>query len=261
MQGPSPETGSGDPNFMLSLARGLRVLDAFAEQPSLSVADISRLSGLSRSSVGRCLYTLAALGYVGERDGRYALQPGCLPLACAFLTSTPLATAGQAIAVGLRDRLQETVSLAVLDHRDPGRIIYVARAERNQVIAATLTVGSRLSSHCTSAGRVLLAALPPSERERWLAGADLRACTDRTITDPVRLSAELDRVAAQRWSLVEEELEPGLRSLAVPVRSRTSSAVAALNVATFVDAHDREHLLETCLPELRAAAMQIERAI
>jgi IclR family pca regulon transcriptional regulator len=258
----SESGGNGcDPEFMLSLARGLAVLRAFEGRASLTVAEAARISGLSRPSAGRCLHTLARLGYVGEHRGRYAMAPGLLPLACGFLTSTPLASASQAVANALRDRLQETVSVGVLDPADPGRIIYIARAERNQVIAAPLMVGSTLPSYCTSMGRILLSALGRREPEGWLVTAELGRRTERTIVDRELLRKELRLVADQRWSLVEEELEPKLRSLAVPIRDREGAVVAALNIATFSHAHSREHLLDTYLPELRAAAAQLERAI
>lgn len=250
-----------DPNFMLSLARGLKVLCAFERHASLTVGEAARIAGLNRPSAGRCLHTLARLGYVFERGGRYSLTPGLLPLASGFLTSAPLASASQAVAHSLRERLRETVSIGVLDLADPGRVIYIARSERNQVIAAPLMVGSTLPSHCTSMGRVLLAALPEEELAGWLAGATLEKRTARTIVDPDLLRAELRHVAEQRWSLVEEELEPDLRSLAVPVRDRDGRVIAALNIATFSHAHSREHLVENYLPELRAAAGQLERAI
>lgn len=252
---------TSDPNFMLSLARGLEVLRAFEGRASLSVAEAARASGLSRPSASRCLHTLACLGYVRGQGGRYALTPRLLPLAAGFLSSTPLASASQAVANALRDRLQETVSVGALDPSDPGRIIYIARAERNQVIAAPLMVGSTLPSHCTSMGRVLLAALDDRSLEAWLSKASLEARTDRTITEPSTLRSELRTVADQRWSLVEEELAMGLRSLAVPIRDRDGTVLAALNVATFSDAHSREFLIERYLQEIRAAAGQLERAI
>lgn len=253
--------GQGDPSFMLSLARGLEVLRAFEGQPSLSVAEVSRATGLTRASAGRCLHTLVRLGYARESAGRYALTPCLLPLACSYLTSNPLASTSQAIANALRDRLHETVSVGVLDPGDPGRLMYVARAERNQVIAAPLMVGSTLPSHCTSMGRVLLACLNEPARTAWLHEAELEARTDRTIVDKERLAAVLCEVAATGWSLVEEELEAGLRSLAVPVRDRAGAVVAALNVATFAHAHSRSEITEKFLPELRAAASQLERAV
>lgn len=256
-----PAGEPADPNFMLSLARGLEVLRAFEGRPSLTTTEAARIAGLNRPSAGRCLHTLVQLGYVREQGGRYSLTPRLLPLACGFLTSTPLASASQAVANTLRDMLMETVSVAALDPADPGRIIYIARAEKNQIIAAPLMVGSTLPSHCTSMGRVLLAAMAPAAREDWLAGAVLEPRTEHTLVDPERLRDVLRAVSEQRWCIVEEELEPGLRSLAVPVRGHDGQVVAALNVATFSHAHPREHLLEACLPDLRAAAGQLERAI
>src|SRR3546814_3127971 len=158
---------TADPNFMQSLARGLEVLRAFEGQPSLSMAEAARISGLNRPSTGRCLFTLVRLGYVRERGGRYMLTPGLLPLACGFLTSTPLASASQAIANALRARLQETFSVGALDPADPGRIIFIAPAERNRVIAAPLWAGSPLPSHFTSMGRILLSALRADLRDEW----------------------------------------------------------------------------------------------
>lgn len=250
-----------DPDFMLSLARGLDVLRAFEGRGTLTVSEAARISKVSRPSAGRCLHTLARQGYVSERDGRYMLTPGLLPLACGYLTSTPLASASQALATSLRDRLRETVSIGTLDPADLGRIIYIARAEREQIIAAPLMVGSTLPSHCTSMGRVLLAQSDPASLDRWLSGTTLEARTDRTIVDHDLLRRELAQVAEQRWSLVEEELEPQLRSLAVPVRNGEGTVIAALNLATFSDAHDRQQLIDIYLPELRAAARQLERAI
>ncbi|KKC24140.1 IclR family transcriptional regulator domain-containing protein [Sphingomonas sp. SRS2] len=256
----SPD-GPGNPSFMLSLARGLAVLKAFEGQDWLSIADAARLTGLARASVGRCLYTLKYLGHVREQGGRYALAPGLLPLASNYLTSTPLATAGQSVVNGLRDRLGETVSLGVLDPARPARIIYIARSEKSAVIAGPLMVGSTLPSHCTSMGRVIVAAMEDAACDDWFATVPLPARTSRTITDPAILRRVLGEVRRQGWALVEEELEAGLRSLAVPIRGRDGATVAALNVATFSHAHERSTLLDTFLPELRAAAGQLERMV
>src|SRR3546814_16131456 len=129
------------------------------------------------------------------------VTPGVLPLACGFLTPTPLASASQAIANALRDRLQETISVGALDPADPGRIIYIARAERNQVIAAPLMVGSTPPSHCTSMGRILLSALSADLREEWLSHTVLEHRTERKSVSADALSAELELVAENKWSL------------------------------------------------------------
>ena len=255
------QDGIADPNFMLSLARGLDILRAFEGQAALTVTEAARIGHLSRPSASRCLHTLTRLGYVSERGGRYMLTARLLPLACGFLTSTPLASASQALDHALRDRLLETVSVATLDPADPGRVIYIARAEKNQIIAAPLMVGSTLPSHCTSMGRVLLSTLEPERLDAWLSNAALERRTERTIIDSGVLKAELVNVASQRWSLVEEELELKLRSLAVPIRNGEGTVVAALNVATFSHAHSPDHLVDTYLPELQAAAGQLARAL
>src|SRR3546814_11762073 len=86
-------------------------------------------------------------------------------------------------------------------------------------------------------GRILLSALSADLREEWLSHTVLEPRTERTIVSADALRAELDIVTEQRWRLVEEELEPGLRSLAVPVRDRDGNILAASNVTTFSHAH------------------------
>src|SRR3546814_11204735 len=110
-------------------------------------------------------------------------------------------------------------------------------------------------------GRVLLAAADAVERETWLEQAVLERRTDRTIVDASALRDEIGAVGEQRWSLVEAELEPGLRSLAVPVRSRTGAVVAALNVATFSAAPSPHQPHPKHPPQVRAASAQHDRRI
>src|SRR3546814_2495270 len=106
----------------MSLARGLEVLLAFEGQPSLTVAEAARITGLNRPSTGRCLYTLAQLGYVREQGGRFTLTTRLLPLAAGFLLSTPLASTSQALVNALRARLEETASVAALEDRQRPRL-------------------------------------------------------------------------------------------------------------------------------------------
>lgn len=259
MQQDSVQQGDTDPNFMLSLARGLEVLRAFEEEASLTVTQAAHRSGLNRSSAGRCLHTLMRLGYLVESDGQYALSPRMLPLAGAFLTSNPLASAIQAAANGLRDHIGETVSAGVLDPMQPDLLIYMARAEKNQVIAAPLMIGSTLPSYCTSMGRVLLAEMDDDALDVFLEHNEFTARTPKTLTDPMELRSAIEDVRRQGWALVQEELEPGLRSIAVPVRNRSGMVVAALNIATFSHEHSREYIVDTLLPDLRGAAAQLAR--
>ena len=130
----------GDPNFMMSLARGLLVIQAFSERRlQLSISQLSKRTTLSRASVRRCLYTLSKLGFAGTDDGRsFYLRPRVLALGHAYLSSMPLATAAQPILEHLSQILHESCSIALLDGIE---IVYVARAHVTRIMAIDLGVG------------------------------------------------------------------------------------------------------------------------
>jgi IclR family pca regulon transcriptional regulator len=253
-------TDSADPRFMASLARGLAVLSAFEGHSTLTVTQAARLAGLSRSSAARCLYTLECLGYVAAEGSSYRLSPALLPLSRAYAYSDKLAMAGQPVVDAIRDRLNESCSLAVLDVRhSPDTVIYVCRAETSRIISAPLLIGSTLPSYCTSMGRVLLAALPEDRLAAYLAHATLPRRTPTTLCDPGAITAELHRVRAQGWALIDAELDAGLRSIAVPVRKNDGRVVAALNVGVHRGRRSLSWMTETALPELQAAAAHLMR--
>ena len=183
-----------------------------------------------------------------------------LPLSASYLRASALASAGQPVVNALRDALGESCSLAVLDNRTAlKRVIYICRAETVRIISVPLTLGSTLPSYCTSMGRVLLAALDDDTLDTFLDAVVLQKRTPRTVTDPKELRAALKQVRAQGWSLIDDELEEGLRSLAVPVRNRHGNTVAALNVGALSHSRTSDSLVETALPELKAAAAHLLR--
>jgi len=244
---------------MLSLARGLSVIRAFADGDSrLSIADVARRARLSRASARRCLYTLQVLGYATAVEGGYELTPAILALGYSYLTSTPIARVAQPILERVSDELHESSSLAVLDGEE---IVYVARAATKRILSIGLNVGSRLSAPSTSMGRVLLANADPAVRAAFFARVRLVAHTPRTIVEPQDLAAELDRVRIAGYSLIDQELELGLRSIAVPVRRRDGAVVAAVNAGVQVARADRQALVREFLPVLERAAAEISLAI
>lgn len=256
----SSQTGEGDPRFMTSLARGLEVLCAFEGHAALTVTQAARFTGLPRSSVARCLFTLESLGYVAGDGAAYRLRPALLPLARAFSYSDPLAKAGQPIVNAVRDRLKESCSLGMLDTRSGcATIVYICRAETSRIISVPLLIGSTLPSYCTSIGRVLLAALREEELETYLSSAPFPARTSKTITAPAELRRQICLVREQGWAIADGELEPGLRSIAVPVRKADGQVVAALNLATQATHRSLEWLTDTALLELQAAAAHLAR--
>jgi len=220
----------GDPNFMTSLARGLIVIQAFTQQhPQMTISQLSVKTGLSRAAVRRCLYTLTKLGFAGAEDGqRYALRPRMLTLSHTYTTSSALSTAAQPILERMSASFRESFSVATLDGED---IVYIARTTVPRVMAVDLHIGSRLPAYCTSMGRVLLAYLPTEQLEQYLARVDLIPHTTRTITSVEKLRLALRNVRRLGYALVDQELEVGLRSLAVPVYAPSGRVVATVNLS------------------------------
>jgi len=246
----------GDPNFMMSLARGLLVIQAFSERRlQLSISQLSKRTTLSRASVRRCLHTLSKLGFAGTDDGRsFYLRPRVLALGHSYLSSMPLATAAQPILEHLSQILHESCSIALLDGTE---IVYVARAHVTRIMAIDLGVGTRLPAFCTSMGRVLLANLPPDELETVLPKIEFTRYTDRTVSSVERLRQVLVTVRREGHAIIDQELELGLRSMAVPVRNPAGRVVAAINVGAHGQRVSIQDMRTRFLPYLRAAAQEL----
>ncbi|MCE1244520.1 IclR family transcriptional regulator C-terminal domain-containing protein [Oryzomicrobium sp.] len=247
---------AGDPNFMASLARGLAVIEAFSPQRrQMSISQISQKTGIPRAAVRRCLYTLAKLGFVSAEDGRnFALRPRILSLGHAYLASTPLAKAAQPVLRDVSNRLHESSSIAILDGDE---ILYIARASTSRIMTIDLDIGSRLPAVYTSMGRVLLAHLPEDEREACLGRAKLIQYTAHTLMTVEALRAELARVRAQGYAVIDQELELGLRSIAVPIAAPDGKVVAAINVGLQAARVSVAEMEAHILPVLRDAAAEL----
>ncbi|MFI8189770.1 IclR family transcriptional regulator C-terminal domain-containing protein [Streptomyces sp. NPDC085946] len=241
--------------FVESLARGLTVLTAFGEdRPELTLTEVAKATGLARATARRALITYDHLGLVRPAGGRaFALTPRVLSLGFPPLSRTTLPQIAQPHLAALADRVHESTSLAVLTPSGE-EIQYTARAATGRVMSVNITVGTRLPAHATSLGRVLLAGLPERDRRP----GPLRPLTSHTVTDPAALARILTEVRAQGYALVDEELEEGLRSIAVPVRDRTGRVVAAVNTAMHATRHTAEECVTDLLPALTATAARIE---
>lgn len=246
----------GDPNFMTSLARGLTVIQAFSPQSlHLSISQLSKRTGLPRASVRRCLHTLSKLGFAGSDDGRtFYLLSRVLPLGHSYLSSLPLSTVAQPVLERLSHILRESSSIAILDGIE---IVYIARANVTRIVAIDLGVGTRLPAFCTSIGRVLLANLPAEEMEALLPRIEFSRYTDRTLTSVEQLRRALLSVRRDGYAIVDEELEVGLRSMAVPVQNSTGRVVAAINSGVNGQRVSVQDMQTRFLPYLRAAAQEL----
>jgi len=248
---------AGDPNFMASLARGLAVIRAFTQQRRhLTIAQLSQRTAIPRAAVRRCLYTLSMLGYVGTEDGRtYALRPRILALGHAYLSSTPLVYAVQPLLDQITSVLHESSSLAVLEGDE---ILYIARSSTTtRLMSIDLGIGSRLPAYCTSMGRVLLAGLTDAELDIYLSRVKLVKLTTRTVSTADELKVALNAVRRNGYAVVDQELEIGLRSIAVPVTDREGRSAAAINVGTQSSRVSVAEMESKFLPPLRAAAHEL----
>lgn len=250
------ETPRRNTEYVQSLDRGLSVIRAFdAEHPELTLSDVARKAGLTRAAARRFLLTLVDLGYI-RTDGRlFALRPRILELGYAYLSSVGLPEVAQPHMEALVAQVHESSSLSVLDGDD---IVYVARVPTRRIMTVAINVGTRFPAYATSMGRVLLA----GQREKWLTDyltrTDMRPITPRTITDPHKLRTALARVASQGFALVDQELEMGLRSMAVPVHDASGAVVAALNVSMHASRGSGDSARRELLPPLRDTARAIE---
>lgn len=254
--GSASNTGVADStDFVQSLARGIAVIRAFdAEHPELSLSDVARRAEIPPAAARRFLRTLETLGYVRSDGRRFALTPRVLELGFSYLSALSLPEVMQPHLERLSRTVEESVSAAVLAGTD---IVYVARVPTRRIMTVRITIGTVFPAYATSMGRVLLAALPEAELADSLAG-ELPRLTERTLHDAAALAAEIARVRDQGWALVDGELEPGLRSIAAPVRGRDGRVAAAINISSTATRDSLARLREHHLPLLLETARAIE---
>ena len=246
-------------DMMGGLAKGLKVIEAFtSDNPRLSISDAAAIAGLDRATARRCLLTLAEHGYCAYDGKFFTVTPRVLRLGTGCLAAMPLPRIVQPWLDQLAERIGQSTSVAILDETD---IVYVARAAQRKVMSITLMPGSRLPAYCTSMGRVLLAALPEAEARAILASSGLKARTPSTLTDEEAIIAELDRVRRQGFACVDQEVEIGLRSIAVPLRNQRGQIVAALNTGLPMSDDGMEAIVGKYLPALSAVSVELSGII
>ncbi|MGP9489561.1 IclR family transcriptional regulator domain-containing protein [Glutamicibacter sp. AOP33-2CA-4] len=240
--------------YVKSAEKTLAVLLAFkGESSALTVSQVAAATDQTRASARRFLLTLADLGYLAVVGNTYRQTPRVLDVGASYLSSLTLPRAAISHLQRLARELDETTSLCVLEGQD---ILYVERVSAPRLHQMNVSIGNRLPAWATSMGRVLIANLTAGEREDFLQGIELRSYTEHTVGSLEELRAELDRVAEQGWSLVNQELDEGLRGLAVPVR-RGNQLLGALNVSVQSGRADAAKISESMLPALYRTAKDI----
>lgn len=235
--GNGPPSRSGD--LLQSLTRGLAVLRGFSRQhATMSVTEVAKNAHLSRAAARRVLLTLEELGYVRSEHARYSLRPKVLELGYAYLSSLYPWDSALPVMQMLSAEIDENCLAGVMDGTD---VVCVARTTRKPV-SVSVPVGGRIPAFASSMGRVMLAHDDSDKLEAYLDRVELRAYTPQTITSVEELRAELERVRAQGWSLVEHELTPGVVGIAAPIYGSGRRVVAALNVSIHGNHESDEHM-------------------
>ena len=251
--------GEGDSEFMTTLAKGLSVMRAFsAERSTMTLSEAASVAELTRATARRILRTLTALGYVAQDGRHFSLTPRVLELGFGYLSSQSWVERAVPLMKELSAGVQESCSAAILQGTD---IVYVARVPTSRIMSVAVTVGSRLPAFHTSLGRAQLGFVEEGELWRRIMALRIEPFTSQTIIEPQAL---FDRIKADReqgFSIVDEELERGLRSIAVPVVDRRGIAVAGLNLSTNSTRITRNHMRDHFLPRLRDVSGQISSFI
>lgn len=249
-----------DRDFVTALASGLEVILAFDEHhPRMTLSEVATRTGMNRAKARRFLLTLHALGYVRKQQRYFELAPRVLQLGYSFLSANNYRSAIQQYLEEITNECGESSSLGVLDGDE---VIYVARsAARHRLMAITLSIGTRLPAAYTSMGRVLLAQLPEAELDAYLARITLQRYTDKTFATKGELKKCIDKARQQGYAIADQELDSGLRSLAVPAFDANGKLLGAINISTNAARVDLDTLLKEYLPLLQSKARLIRTTI
>ncbi|MDQ7729486.1 IclR family transcriptional regulator C-terminal domain-containing protein [Halomonas sp. SpR8] len=244
-------------DFVTALASGLEVIQAFDhEHPRMTLSEVATRTGMNRAKARRFLLTLHALGYVRKQQRYFELAPRVLQLGYAFLSANNYRDVIQQHLEDITAETGESSSLGVLDGND---VIYVARsAAKHRLMAITLSVGTRLPAAHTSMGRILLAQLCESDLDNFLSSVTLEPYTEKTVTDIDKLRNEIMKARQQGYAISDQELDSGLRSIAVPVHDAKQHLMGAINISTNAARVDLDTLINVYLPVLKNKIEQIK---
>lgn len=241
---------------MAGLAKGLAILEAFGSQhASLTISEAADLANISRAAARRCLHQLVELGYLIAKGRQFQPTPRVMRLSAAYLSAATLPELARPLLADARDRLGESISLTLFDD---GFVVFVARSEVTRVVSTGFRIGIRAPAWNTAAGRVLLGALTDDEVRAYLDGADIVERTPHTVTDRSQLAGIVREAKRQGFSINDEEVELGMRSLAVPVHGADGRIIAAVSTSTLVARTSVQHVREHFLPVLQELAVRIE---
>lgn len=252
----TPNDVAHDRDRVGALEKGLGVVEILAAHPDgMTLTEMAEAAGLTRAGARRFLLTLVASGYALQDGRKFCLSPRLLTIARTWVGGSSLWSFAEPFMREVSESLNESCSAAVLSDLD---VVYVARVGSTRILSVALHVGTRLPAWCTSMGRMLAAGLPDAEIDNFARRAEPKALTPKSLTDPAALAASIRQARADGFAIVDEELELGLRSIAVPICDRAGKTVAAINVSTQAARFSAAEMRREILPVLLKAAAAIE---
>ncbi|WP_427911423.1 IclR family transcriptional regulator domain-containing protein [Ramlibacter sp. MMS24-I3-19] len=244
-----------DKDFVASLQKGLDVLTCFGRGAvKLTLSEVARRTGSSPASARRSLHTLLALDYLESDGKRFWVAPRALLVAHAYLASRPIPQLAQPLLDALSERTRQSASLGKLLDDD---VIIVARSTARRSLSTGLGIGSRLPAYCSALGRVVLASLSPSDAAQRVRAMRRVPLTPKCLHEADDVIAEVERCRARGWSANNEELELGVRSIAVPVHDRTGAFVGGLSISVRAERMPMGEFRDSLLPVLQKASLRL----
>lgn len=247
------------PEGMAGLAKGLAIVEAFgASHEHLTVASAATITGISRASARRCLLTLMDAGYLFRQGSKYRPTPRMLRLGAAYYESASLPQLAEAHLEAARDKLHESISLAVFEE---GYAVFIARVEAERIVSSLAKLGGRLPAYASATGRVLLAAQPAETLNAYLDKINLRKLTPATVVDKAQLLERIERVKQNGCEITINELEEGMASMAVPVKDNYGNTVAAMSMSASSARISTSQLRKDYLPILQVHANGLSQSL
>lgn len=245
------------PDFVASLAAGLSVLLTFdADHSSMTLSEVAERANIDRAKARRYLLTLHALGYVHKNKRQFSLTPKTLSIGASYLEGMHHHDIIQFYLERVTEKTGESCSFAVLDGDDA---VYIARsAAKHRLLSISISVGTRLPAAYTSMGRAILANISNEQLKNYIDHIELIPYTPYSITDRNELLQTLQQAKEEQYVIVDQELDTGLRSLALPVYKSNNELIGAINISTNASRISHETLIERFLPILRDCAAQIQ---
>ncbi|MGA8943769.1 MAG: IclR family transcriptional regulator [Thermoactinomyces sp.] len=242
-----------------SLERALNILNHLSEYPDgVSIAQLSKQVGLTKSTTHRLLATLLNMNYVtkDKETDKYKLGLQILFLSRNLLNNSNIVTTAKPYLEKLSQEVNETVHLCV---EDRGEVIYVDKIESNQTIRMFSRIGSRAPMYCTAVGKVLLSGADPEYFEELISSMKLVPRTENTITSKEKLLEEIEKVKKQGYAIDNSENESFLRCIAYPIFDHQGKIIASFSISGPTNRVTMELINNTLIEKMKQYSLKISR--